>query len=145
MDFAFQLGGSLLAILALAWLAHRLGLGGDTRVQNEDDVRALANEAIDGFTPTEIALDRAGTGALCRDGEGRVLVLRRHGSHWASRLIGPQNHASFDQAQLDRGLITLATADRRFGDVTLDLGADASVWATRLADAGGSRHERPGA
>ena len=74
-------------------------------------------------------------GALCRDGEGRVLVLRRHGSHWASRLIGPQAHTQLDKAQLDRGIITFATGDARFGDVTLDLGDDAPAWATRLAHA----------
>ena len=39
---ALQFGGSLLAILALAWLAHRLGLGGDTRIRDEAHLRELA-------------------------------------------------------------------------------------------------------
>jgi hypothetical protein len=127
MDFAIQLAGSLIAILALAWVAHRLRLGGDPRIRSEDEARALADEAIHGFDPVEIAIDRAGMGALCRDGAGRVLLLRRHGSHWASRIINSHAHT-----RLDRGFLTLATADRRFGSVTFDLGDKASAWAASL-------------
>lgn len=127
MGFAAQIAGSLIAILALAWIAHRLGLGGDARVRSEDEVRALADEAIHGFEPVEIALDKAGMGALCRDARGRVLLLRRHGSHWASRLLDSHAHT-----RLDQGFLTLATADRRFGSVTFDLGDKAAVWAASL-------------
>jgi hypothetical protein len=127
MGFAAQIAGSLIAILALAWIAHRLGLGGDARVRSEDEVRALADEAIHGFEPVDIVLDRAGMGALCRDGVGRVLLLRRHGSHWASRLLDSHAHT-----RLDQGFLTLATADRRFGSVTFDLGDKAPIWAASL-------------
>lgn len=127
MGFAIQLVGSLLAILALAWLAHRLGLGGDARIRSEEEARLLADEAIHGFEPVEIALDKAGMGALCRDAQGRVLLLRRHGSHWASRLLDSHAHA-----RLDRSFLTLATADRRFGSVTFDLGDKAAIWAASL-------------
>ncbi len=127
MGFVYQLVGSLVAILALAWVAHRLKLGGDDRIRSEDEVRALADEALQGFEPTEIAIDRAGMGALCRDGEGRVMLMRRHGSHWASRLLDSHSHA-----RLDQNFLTLATADRRFGSVTLDLGDKAPAWAASL-------------
>ena len=127
MGIAIQLAGSLLAILVLAWIAHSLKLGGDARIRSESEVRALADEAIHGFEPIEIAIDRAGMGALCRDAAGRVLLLRRHGSHWASRLLD-----SHSNARLDRGFLTLATADRRFGSVTFDLGDKAPVWAASL-------------
>ena len=66
-------------------------------------------------------------GALCRDGEGRVMLMRRHGSHWASRLLDSHSHA-----RLDQNFLTLATADRRFGSVTLDLGDKAPAWAASL-------------
>ena len=122
-----QFGGSLLAILALAWLAQRLGLGGDARIQSEDHARALAEEAICGFEPVEIVIDRAGMGALLRDAGGRVLLLRRHGTHFASRLLD-----SYAHARLDRNFLTLATADQRFGSVTLDLGSKAPEWAASL-------------
>ena len=127
MGFAYQLAGSLVAILVLAWIAHRLRLGGDARIRSEEEARALADEAIQGFAPVEIAIDRAGMGALCRDGAGRVLLLRRHGSHWASRLLDSHAHA-----RLDRSLLTLATADRLFGSVTFDLGDEAPAWAASL-------------
>jgi hypothetical protein len=127
MEFLIQVGGSLVAILALAWIAHRLRLGGDARIRSEDEARSLANEAIYGFDPVEIAIDKAGMGALCRDAHGRVLLLRRHGSHFASRLLDSHAHA-----RLDRGFLTLATSDRTFGSVTLDLGNQAQAWAASL-------------
>ena len=124
---AVQLAGSLVAILVLAWIAHRLKLGGDARIRSEDEARERAEEAMPGFTPVEIAIDKAGMGALCRDPQGRVLLLRRHGSHWASRLLDSHAHA-----RLDRSLLTLATAERRFGSVTFDLGEKAAWWAASL-------------
>lgn len=127
MGLAIQLVGSLLAILVLAWIAHRLRLGGDTRIRSEGEARALADEAIHGFDPIDVAIDKAGMGALCRDAQGRVLLLRRHGSHFASRLLDSHAHA-----RLDRGFLTLATSDRTFGSVTFDLGDDASAWAASL-------------
>ena len=127
MGFVYQLVGSLIAILALAWVAHRLKLGGDARIRSEEEARALADEAIHGFEPVEVAIDKAGMGALCRDAQGRVLLLRRHGSHWASRLLDSHSHA-----RLDRTFLTLATADRRFGSVTFDLGDKAAIWAASL-------------
>lgn len=128
---AIQLAGSLIAILVLAWIAHWLKLGGDARIRSEEDARILADEGAHGFEPVDIAIDRAGLGALCRDAAGRVLLLRRHGSHWASRQI--DSHA---QVRLDNGFLTLATAERRFGSVTLDLGDQAPAWAASLRRAG---------
>lgn len=127
MDLAIQLAGSLVAILVLAWVAHRLRLGGDARIRSEEEARALADEAIHGFDPVDIGIDRAGMGALCRDRQGRVLLLRRHGSHWASRLLDTHAHT-----RLDQGFLTLATGERSFGSVTFDLGAEASIWAASL-------------
>lgn len=127
MGFAIQLAVSLVAILALAWIAHRLRLGGDERIHDEDEARTLADEALHGFEPTEIAIDKAGMGALCRDVDGRVMLLRRHGSHWASRMIDSHAHT-----RLDHNLLTLATDDRRFGAVTFDLGDEAPIWAASL-------------
>lgn len=130
-----KFGGSLLAIVALAWLARRLGLGGDLRIADEDHARALADEAICGFDPVDIAIDRAGMGALLRDAGGRVLLLRRHGTHFASRLLD-----SYAHARLDRNFLTLATTDTRFGSVTLDLGQKAPEWAASLRRLEGPSH-----
>ena len=126
MSLALQFAGSLLAILALAWIAQRMGLGGDARIRSDEEARALADEALHGFDPVDIAIDKAGMGALCRDAEGRVLLLRRHGSHWASRLLDGQT-----DARLDGSFLTLVP-DRRFGGVTFDLGDEAAIWAASM-------------
>lgn len=124
---------SLLAILAIYAVARALGLGSDVRIRDEAHARELAEEAICGFRPVEVALDRARIGALLRDGSGRVLLIRRHGAHFAARLL--TTHAG---VQLDRHFLILSTDDPRFGMITLDLGPQAQVWASslrRLGDA----------
>jgi hypothetical protein len=124
---AVQLGGSLLAILLLAWLAARMKLGSDVRIRSEDQARQLAAEAICGFKAIDLALDRAGIGALLRDSAGRVLLLRRHGAHFAGRLL--DSHAD---ARLDRNFLTIGSGEKTFGKVTLDLGENAQIWASSL-------------
>ena len=86
-----------------------------------------AEEAICGFAAKDLALDRAGIGALLRDTHGRVLLLRRHGAHFAARLL--DSHAF---ARLDRNLLTIGTGEQTFGTITLDLGDQAQVWASSL-------------
>ncbi len=115
---------SLAAILALAWLCRRLGLGGDVRIRDADHARALANEALFGFEPVEIAVDRAGIGALLRDAGGRQMIVRRHGARFVGRLLDPAI-----EARLDRGFLTVATGEPGAAPVTLDLGARAQFWA----------------
>ena len=124
---ALQFGGSLAAILALAWLARWLGLGGDLRLRDPDEARRLAGEALCGFEAQEVALDRAGIGALLRDSAGRIMLLRRHGVHWVARLL--DSHAG---VRLDRSFMTIATGDRTFGAITFDLGDQAQAWASSL-------------
>lgn len=127
MSLALQAAASLVAILLLAWIAARMKLGEDVRIRDEDHARELANEAIDGFVPVKLTLDRARVGAMLRDAQGRVMVLRRHGSHFAGRLL--TGHSG---VRLDRNLLTVATGERRFGEVTLDLGPAAQEWAASL-------------
>lgn len=124
---ALQFGGSLAAVLALAWLAAKLRLGGDPRLRDPDEARRLADEAICGFDPDEIVLDRAGIGALLRDRQGRVMLIRRHGSRWVARLL--DGHAG---VRLNRNFLEIATGERSFGTITLDLGEQAQVWAGSL-------------
>lgn len=118
---------SLLAILALAWLAHGMRLGEDVRIRNEEHARELANEAVCDFDVTDLALDRAGIGALLRDSRGRVMLIKRHGAHFAARLL--DTHAD---ARLDRNFLTIGSGEKTFGTVTLDLGDKAQVWAGSL-------------
>ena len=55
------LAGSLAAVLALAGIAHWLGLGGDARLDVETVDDLVAEQ---GFVATETVLDRAGMAAL---------------------------------------------------------------------------------
>lgn len=119
-----QLGGSLVAILVLVWLAARMGLGGEPRIRDADHACELADEAVCGFEPAEIAIDRAGQGALLRDANGRVLLLRRHGVHFVGRLLGAKTTGN-----LNRNLLTIEPPESSFGKVTLDLGPAAQEWA----------------
>ncbi len=124
---AIQLGVSLVAILAIAGLAVWLGLGGDVRLRDADEARDLARMTLCGFEPVEVVLDRAGIGALLRDAGGRVMLLRRHGVHFAGRLL-----TDYRGIRLDQNFITVTTSDKRFGSVTLDLGPEAQTWAGSL-------------
>lgn len=124
---AVQFGGGLVVVVLLAWATRRMGLGGEARIRDEGHARELAAEACWGFEATDVAVDRAGFGALVRGRDGRVLLLRRHGAHFAARPV--EDHSG---VRLDRNFLTIETADRRFGAVTLDLGGEAQVWAGSL-------------
>ena len=126
-DLVLRLGGSLVAILVLAGIAWKLGLGGDLRIRDEMHARELADEAVSGFAAVEVAIDRAGHAALLRDTDGQVLLLRRHGAHFASRLLTGHAHV-----RLDRNQLVVGTGEKRFGEVTLDLGSQAQYWAASL-------------
>ena len=128
-----QVTVSILAVLLLALLARQLGLGGDVRLRSEAQARDEAATALGGFDAVEVALDRAGIGALLRDAQGRVLLLRRHGAQFAARLI--DSHAD---TRLDRNFLTIGTGENSFGQVTLDLGDQAQVWAASLRRLGGA-------
>jgi hypothetical protein len=128
-----QIAGSIVAVLLLGLLCSKLGLGADVRIGSEDEARQLAREALCGFEPVDLALDRAGIGALLRDGQGRVMLLRRHGAHFAARLL--DSHAF---TRLDRNFLTLGTDETTFGRITLDLGDKAQSWASSLRHLGGA-------
>ena len=127
IPLAIQLAASLAAVLVLALICWKLGLGGDVRLRGIDQARALASEAQYGFEPIDIVLDRAGIGALLRDAGGRVMLLRRHGVHFVARML-----ESHEGLRLDRQFLTLTTGERQFGSITLDLGAQAQTWAGSL-------------
>lgn len=128
---AAMLAGSLLAVALIALAVHWMGLGGDPRIREADHAQRLASEAIFGFHAVDIGLDRAGYGALMRDRDGRVMLLRRHGNKFAARLIDRST-----VIRLDHQFLTVATSDRHFGTVTFDLGRDAQVWAASFRDLG---------
>ncbi|MGH6786550.1 MAG: hypothetical protein ACREBO_06940 [Novosphingobium sp.] len=124
-----KLGGSLVAILALAGFARWLRLGGDDRLRDPERARQLADHAVCGFDAVDIALDRAGIAALLRDAQGRQMLLRRHGAGWVGRVLDVRT-----EARLDREFLTIGTGEARFGSTTLQLGPAAQVWAAGLRE-----------
>lgn len=117
-----QFLGSLAAILALAGIARWLKLGPEPRLRDEAEARIAAEEAVSGFEPVKIGLDREGRGALMRDAAGRVLLLRPHGSHFAGRLLLPGARAT-----REGDAIAIDCGERRYGVVRLAL-ADPAAW-----------------
>lgn len=124
---AVKLAGSLVAILLVAWLARLMRLGGDVRLGGVDDALRLADATHCGFDPVDVIVDRAGIGALLRDAEGRVMLLRRHGAQFVGRFLDSHAHA-----RLDREFLTIAAGERLQDPVVLHLGPDAQIWAASL-------------
>lgn len=122
-----KLAGSIVAILFLAWFARWLDLGGDVRIRSDEQAREIADQVLSGFDPVDIAIDKAGIGALMRDAEGRHLLVRRHGAQFAGRLL--DRHSD---TRLDQNFLTVGTGERTFGKVTLNLGPQAQYWAAGL-------------
>lgn len=118
--------GSLIAILSLAGIARWLGLGRNPCLANEEEARAAANEAVDGFEPTRIDLDQSGAGALMEDSSQRLLLLKPHGNFFAGRIGGPGWRALQDGERL-----TIDCGERRFGTVSLLLD-DPTYWVTAI-------------
>lgn len=122
-----QLGASLVAVLFVVWLVGKMGLGADPRIADEAHAIRLAEEAEAGFRGVEVARDRAGFAAIVRNEEGRMMLVRAHGNHFAARPVDGQV-----VARLDKDFLTLAPPERTFGAVTLNLGKEAGVWAARM-------------
>lgn len=122
MDFAIQFLISLFAILALAGLAAWLSLGKAPSLRDDDHARELANEAAFGFTPVDIFMDRSRQAAVLRDDKDRVMLLRRHGAHFAARWLGPKTKISRtgDTLQITADERTFGTVDLTFDDAVPD-------------------------
>lgn len=126
-----QTGASLVAVLFVAWLVRKMGLGADPRIADETHAVRLAEEAEAGFHGIEVARDRAGFAAIVRNAEGRMMLVRAHGNHFAARPVDGQVIG-----RLDKDFLTLTMPERTFGAVTLQLGKDAGMWASRMREVG---------
>jgi len=124
-----QLGGSVVAVLFVVWLVGKMGLGADPRIADDAHAIRLAEEAEAGFGGIEVARDRAGFAAIVRNAAGRQLLVRAHGNHFAARPLDTNV-----MGRLDKDFLTLTMPERTFGSVTLHLGKDAGMWASRMRD-----------
>lgn len=125
-----QFGGSLLAILILAALAWAMRLGGRPALAQEADVARAAGEVVDGFEPMRCSIARGGDGALARDPQGRIMLIKRHGNKFAGRLL---TSAATVREEVDALVIRCGPdADAaRFGAVRLAL-EDPAYWADAI-------------
>jgi len=107
-----QLGGSLLAILALAGFARMLRLG-DARIGDAARARDMAEEMLAGFDARAAIVGTDGNAALVL-GNGTIAVLKRHGAKVAARRLLPP-------LQLFTAVegVEIATGERLFGRVLL--------------------------
>ena len=121
-----QFLGSLVAILALAGLAYVLKLGGKPKLTDTEAAQRLANEAVDGFVGTLIALDQNGSGAILKDAHGRILLLKPHGNKFVGRILNARASARISDGQL-----VIDSGERRYGASKLDL-ADSQTWADAI-------------
>lgn len=124
-----QTGASLVAVLVVAWLVRAIGLGADPRIADAAHAIRLAEEAEAGFGGIDVARDRAGFAAIVRNGEGRMMLVRAHGNFFAARPVD-----AGVIGRLDKDFLTLETPEKTFGTVTLQLGRDAGMWASRMRD-----------
>ncbi|HSJ78103.1 MAG TPA: hypothetical protein VK913_05150 [Erythrobacter sp.] len=125
-----QTAGSLAAILALAGLAWWLRLGPAPPLSNKDDVRRIAAEIEDSFAPTAIACDDKGAGALARDAQGRVMLIRPHGNRFVGRLLTARACATLEN-HTDELNIIVDCGEARFGKVLLTI-PEPDAWAAAI-------------
>ena len=126
---ALKLAGSLLAVFGVAWLVKGMKLGGEVRIRDAAHAIRLAEEAEVGFGGVDVGLDRAGFAALVRNAAGRQMLVRAHGVQFAARVV--DTHFT---GRLDKEFLTLTAPERTFGSVTLRLGKDAGLWASRMRE-----------
>jgi hypothetical protein len=127
MMIAVKLVASLLAVLALGWLARIMNLGGDVRIRDEAHAIKLAFDCHYGFNAIDTAVDRAGYSALVKDASGRHLLLFRKGNKFVGRLVTPPI-----EGRLDQKLLTIDLGEAGTDTVTLNLGEKAQYWASGL-------------
>ncbi|WP_299328742.1 hypothetical protein [Parasphingopyxis sp.] len=121
--------GSLAAVFALAAIAWLLGMGRTPRIADAEQAERLARDAHSGFVPTDAAVSRDGKAALVAGRDGDFVLLREHGANIAARVFRQAPDIRRDEA-----ILTVATGEKLFGDLRLDLGeADAARWSERLA------------
>lgn len=121
----WQLLGSLGAVGLLVLLVRALRLGSSGAV-DEAAVRQAAATLAHDFDPVEVAFDPATGAALARGRDGRIMLLKVHGAHWAGRTLDRAASARY------RGNTLLVdTGDRRFGLAHFHL-PEADRWKTLI-------------
>ena len=107
-----QLGGSLAAVLLLAWIARLLKLG-ESRIADAETARRMAEEALSGFVARAALVGTNGAAALVLGTDG-IALLKRHGAKVAVRRLG----RPLWRRPSPEG-VTIETGEKMFGSVLL--------------------------
>ena len=125
-----QTAGSLVAILLLTGLAWWLRLGGTPRLVSEADVLRAAGEVEDGVIPVSTVCDTEGSGALARDVDGRIMLIRSHGNRFAGRVLTSAAKAVREDHPGEFNIIVDA-GEARFGKAFLTI-TEPDSWADAI-------------
>lgn len=107
-----QLGGSVAAVLVLAWVSWLLKLG-ESRIADVATARRMAEEALSGFVARDALVGTNGAAALVLGTDG-IALLKRHGARVAVRRLG---RPLWRRASPEG--VTIETGERMFGPVLL--------------------------
>jgi hypothetical protein len=107
-----QLGGSLVAVLVLVWIARLLKLG-ESRIADEATAKEMAEDALGGFVARAALVGTNGAAALVLGNDG-IALLKRHGAKVAVRRLG---RPLWRRASPEG--VTIETGERMFGPVLL--------------------------
>ncbi|MBM3929595.1 MAG: hypothetical protein FJ335_14235 [Sphingomonadales bacterium] len=107
-----QLGGSLVAVLLLAWIARWLRLG-ESKITDATTAAEFAQNALAGFHAGRAVVGTDGAAALVA-GDTGIAVVKRHGAKVAVRRLIPPLHLRVSVEG-----VTVETGERLFGAVTL--------------------------
>lgn len=121
-------GGSLITIFVIYFLTRGLKLGGEPKLNDENTAKQVAGEIEDGFEANRVSISRSKDAALLRDADGRIMVIKRHGSHFVGRILTGQLSA---REEVDALVVTPGAEQKLFGSVRLRLD-DAASWADAI-------------
>lgn len=124
----WMFAGSLATILALFALARGMKLGGKPSIDGEDTAKSIADQVEDGFEANRVSISRKRDAALLRESAGRIMVIKRHGGHFAGRILTSRASA---HEEVDAIVVDPGSAEKQFGPVRLSLD-DAASWADAI-------------
>lgn len=130
MGFLIQFAASLFAILALAWVAKRLGLGRGARIRDEQHAQMLADEVVCGFKAQRTVLDESGRAALLQDAAGTIILVKLHGAQFSGRVLGPEATAIVWK-DLGKRSLEVDSGEWLFGKAFLNI-SDLDDWANAI-------------
>ncbi len=113
MNLLFITLGSFIIILAVTALVRGLRLG-EVRLENRSQACAWAERNIPFFTAQEAIISEDGQSALVIDSEEQIVVIKRHGSKFAGRLLSKPI-----DARQEGPIWCIGSGDKQFGRVRM--------------------------